>query len=283
MNWKEYENIVFEALSIHHMHDLLKQDFHIIGKYSKRSRQIDIYIQQNINNIEFITIIDCKNYNKKINVKTVESFISMVEDVGADYGIIISELGFTKSALLRAVNNPRGIDLDIYDFKDITHHLQGESAFPNAGDNMVFVIAPFGWIVDAKKSEIPVLCLLYKKGLTFEEAINSGEFGYIDFWDIRKKNYSIKELSDFQVNNIRQDQQIESIEYQASINSLCKESMIRIVRIEKYHFIEITGFICFDNFIFFCVFNSTELYLKRNIRKMHILLKQTLPLNVRRN
>lgn len=283
MNWKEYENKVFDALSVNYIDDVVEKNFRVKGRYSKRSRQIDIYIKQRINDSDFITIVDSKNYNKKINVKTVESFISMIEDVGADYGILISELGFTKGALLRATNNPKGIDLDIYDFKSITHQLQGEYAFPLADKNAALILAPFGWIVDAKKREIPAICFLYKRGLTFEEALSGGEFAYVNFWNIEDDISNIKKLSDYQINNMSQIWEIENIDYQPSFNNLGNDALVRIIQRSNYPLIEITGFIRFDDFIFFCVCNTTEVYAKRNLRKMHTLLKQTLPLKVKRS
>lgn len=283
MDWKKYEIEVFEALSTHYRDDNIEKDKHILGRYSKRQRQIDIFIQQKINNEYFITIIDCKNYNKKIDVKTVESFISMVDDIGGDYGIMISEVGFTKSALNRAFNNPKNIELDIFDFKEITHHLQAESALPYSGSNMAIVHAPFSWIVDAKRRDIPVICFLYKKGLTLDEAFANGEFAYINYWNTEFNNMSIFDLSKIQEENIMNNDTIESIEFINTEHSFMKDAKIRIIKIVNYPFIEITGFIKFDDFIFFCVCNTKELYLKRNFRKMQLLLKYVLPIKIKKS
>jgi Restriction endonuclease len=281
MEWKKYEIEVFEALSVYYIDDIIEKDKHILGQYSKRQRQIDIFIEQKINDKSYITIIDCKNYNKKINVKTVESFISMVDDIGGDYGIMISEIGFTKSALNRAFNNPKNIELDIFDFKEITHHLQGESGMPYSNNNMTLIHAPFSWIVDAKKTNKPALCFLYKRGLTLEEAFNSGEFAYINYWDTKLNNISIRDLSRIQESNITIKDTIESIEFINTEHTLKNEAIIRIIKIINYPFIEITGFIKFNDFIFFCVCNTKEFYLKRNLRKMELLLKYVLPLKIK--
>ena len=147
---------------------------------------------------------------------------------------------------------------------------------------MALILAPFGWIVDAKRRDIPATCFLYKKGLTFEEALTGGEFAYINFWSLKDNNFSIQDLSKFQERNIEENQKIEKIEYHSSMNILGKESMVRIIRIKDYPLIEITGFIHFDDFIFFCVCNSIELFFRRNLRKMHLLLKQTLPLKIKK-
>ncbi len=279
--WQEYENKIFEILSAYHIHDDIGRNVKIKGRFSKRSRQIDIYISQKVKGRVFTTVIECKYYNKKIDVKTVESFISMVDDIGADYGILVTELGYSKSAYLRASNNPKGIDLDIYDVNAINNQLQAEGAIPHAGDNGALVLAPFGWTVDAKRRDVPVLCFLYKKGLSFEKAMEGGEFAYIDFWNLTKKYYTIEELSKLQESNLGKKKDITSIEYLESANALGYECMVRIIRMKDYPLIEIAGLIKFNDFIFFCVCNTPIVFEKRNLRKMHLLLKQILPFKVK--
>ena len=78
MNWKEYELEVFEACELYFSHAKVKMNATKLGLYSKTNRQIDILIEETIGgNINKI-VIDCKLYNKKVDVKSVESFISMV-------------------------------------------------------------------------------------------------------------------------------------------------------------------------------------------------------------
>lgn len=279
MDWKEYEEQVLEALKSFHIDDTIIYNHKIKGIYSNRSRQIDIYVEQKVGDKTFKTIIDCKNYKTKVDIKKVESFISMVEDVGGDYGILISENGFTKSANNRAFKNPKNIELDIYNFEELTHHLQAKGALPYSGENMVILHAPFGWIVDAKKRNTPAICFLYKRGLTFEEAKTSMEFSYVNFWDTKKEKVDAKTLSESQVEGMKKHYDELKIEYEDSYNTLTKTALIRKAHLgNKY--VEITGFIEFSDFIFFCVCFTPELYLKRNLRKMHLLLRYILPIKI---
>lgn len=66
-----------------------------------------------------IVVIDCKKFSKKINVKTVESFLGMLDDVGAHRGIMITNIGYTASALNRAENDIRDLTLDIVEFSKL--------------------------------------------------------------------------------------------------------------------------------------------------------------------
>ncbi|WP_421797568.1 restriction endonuclease [Haliscomenobacter sp.] len=282
MDWKDYEDQVFEILSTQHRHDYITKNYKIKGRYSNRSRQIDIFIKINTKVGDSTIVVDCKHYNKKINIKTVESFISMIDDIGADYGIIISDLGYTKSAIHRAFNNPKGVELDIFSLNELYDYMHAESAMPYAGDNMALILAPFGWIVDGKKRDIPAVCHLYKRGLTFEEALASGEFAYVNFWKSDDPNFSIEELSRIQEKNILNiyNQKIDKVEFYDAECKFGQDAKIRIIKTANYPFIEITGFIKFSDSIFFYVCNSLPLYEKRNLRKTHVFLKNALPFKV---
>jgi hypothetical protein len=56
-----------------------------------------------------LIVIDCKDYSKPVDVKGVEEFLGLVEDVGANKGALVASGGFTKTAKTRAKD--AGIDL----------------------------------------------------------------------------------------------------------------------------------------------------------------------------
>lgn len=86
-------------------------------KLSGRSgteRQIDVFIKGNVGAFEVKILVDSKNHSTPIDIKEVESIIGMVEDVGANLGVIVCPSGFTDGAKKRA--NTSGIQLyEIYD------------------------------------------------------------------------------------------------------------------------------------------------------------------------
>lgn len=98
MTWQEYEIFVFENIQNSFPDAELEFNSKIIGKYWKGDRQCDIIIKQKTNGIEKITLVDAKYYSKKIDVKAVDSFISMSNDVNADCGILISPIGYSELA-----------------------------------------------------------------------------------------------------------------------------------------------------------------------------------------
>ncbi|HHV29827.1 MAG TPA: restriction endonuclease [Clostridium sp.] len=126
--WKSYEWLVTK---IYHdqMHSIdidVKYNQRIRGELSDQLRQIDILITENRDNNEFITIIDCKHHNGKIDIKGVEEFLGMCEDVGAKNGILISKEGFTSGAI-RRVRHRDDIKLETIDWE--TAYQKAEEAY----------------------------------------------------------------------------------------------------------------------------------------------------------
>jgi hypothetical protein len=117
-DWEKYEEQIFEKLNELFPSSSIEKNQKIIGKFSERSRQIDILVKSESIGREIIIVIDCKKFSKKIDIKTVESFIGFSEDVGAHIGIMITNIGYSKSAEKRAKNHHKDIQLDIVEFQD---------------------------------------------------------------------------------------------------------------------------------------------------------------------
>ncbi len=282
MNWAEYEKEVFETCKLYFSDAEIKRDVKLIGQYSKTKRQIDVLIEENVGGNNIKIVVDCKLYNKKVDVKDVESFISMVADIGADKGIMITEMGYSEAALQRAFNNPDHIELDIYSLGELTHTLQSHIAIPYSGKNALLLFAPFGWIIDITRRP-GVLCLLYQRGLTLIEAGEHKELAYINFWDKTISDFKLKDLVDFQEKDMRENSPVKTIEYRDSIKRDDAQTLIRIADIENYLGLEITGFVEFENFILFCVWFSRDVVVHRNIRKLESIMKSVIPMEITNN
>src|SRR5574341_2027269 len=104
----------FEELAAHIQKGLsptarVSSNERIVGKRSGIQRQVDICVRQNAGQFELLIAIDCKDYNHPCDIKVVEEFIGLVEDIAANKGAIISSMGFTAAAKKRAAD--AGIDL----------------------------------------------------------------------------------------------------------------------------------------------------------------------------
>jgi hypothetical protein len=280
MNWSKYEDEVFDSCKIHFRDAIVSKNVKRKGQYSKRQRQIDILIEEEIAGNKIITIIDCKYYSRKVDVKKVESFIGMLDDLDATRGVLITEFGYTKSALERAYNNPLYLELDIFSLDAFRHVFQATLAFPYSGENSVVLVAPMGFIVDGQRNGFS-LCTLYQRGLTLDEAMEKKEFAYVNFWEKTKECNSIEQLIAIQEEYMKEELIIQELNYQKLSIRKNTKSIIRIAVIKNYPTLEITGFVEFDNFIFFCVWFSERNVLKRNTRKLETLLKNIIPIEIR--
>lgn len=281
MNWKEYEKEVFETMQLYYPTATIKQNFKQKGIYSKKERQVDVYIEQSVGGQVIRIYVECKYYNKNIDVKTVESFIAMAADLNADIGLMVTEKDYSEAALKRAHYNPDEIELDILSLAELKY-MQGHMAFPYAGDDAALILSPFGWVIDATK-RAGRICTLYQRGLSYEDAIERKEIAYINYWNRHKKGENLDALLKIQEEGIRENAKGHSLKVNELTYIETEErddarTTIRKADIEKYPGIELTGFIEFPDFIFFCVWFSDPINLKRNVRKLKTMLRMTLPL-----
>lgn len=82
----------------------------IEGRYSKRPRQIDVLVRDMVGQYEITIVIDCKDYKKPADVKSVEEFSGLVGDVGAQKGVLVCPSGFSQAAKTRA----EGLQVELY-------------------------------------------------------------------------------------------------------------------------------------------------------------------------
>ena len=88
------------------------------GRKSKRDRQIDVLVKDRIGQYNIQIIIDCKDYKKPVDVKAVEEFYGLLDDVGAQKGVLVCPSGFSKTAKIRA----EGFQIDLYSPVDTDPH-----------------------------------------------------------------------------------------------------------------------------------------------------------------
>jgi hypothetical protein len=107
--WREFENLAADIQRQLAPDARVETNVKMQGRRSGIERQIDIFVQQTVGQYEIRIIIDCKDYKKPVDVKDIEAFMGMVEDVGANKGAMIAASGFSSTAKQRAKDS--GIDL----------------------------------------------------------------------------------------------------------------------------------------------------------------------------
>jgi len=278
MNWKDYEVEIFEQFKSAFKDADITTNVTLNGRYSKTKRQIDILVEQYVAGNRIQIIIDCKYFNRKVDVKCVESFISMLEDVGAHKGLLITSKGYSEAALNRAYYGSSNVELDILNFDQLSQ-FQSFSAIPYVGQHGVLLSAPFGWVIDIshRPGSLATLC---RQGLEVEEAINNYEFMYVHFWGKSKDNDSLEDLLEIQKATFDRYGCKYEIEYIKSIKRDNQKTKLRKVKVANKPFIECAGFVEFEEFIFFCILITPENKSKANIRKLENIMQSIIPIKV---
>lgn len=279
MHWKDYEKEIFEYFKTHYPEALITFDAKLKGRYSKRDRQIDVLIEDSIADFPVRLVVDAKYYARRIDVKHVEQFIAMVEDVDAHQGLLITSEGFSEAAINRAYYGPSRIELDIISFADIQRN-QSLLAFPFSGNRSVMTFAPIGWVIEPGNS-VDFLASLYQRGLTLEKAQKIHEWMYVNTWHIDSTIENIEDLMRMQSANFEKFYGRTTIEEKTGPpRKDGYRTKVRIATFEKAPFIEVTGYIQAENIIVFFVLYTRKELLTKNYRKLGFLLKYSVPANL---
>lgn len=90
----------------------------LAGRKSGRKRQIDVLVKDKVGQYDIQIVIDCKDYKKPADVKSVEEFFGLVDDVGAQKGVLVCPSGFSAAAKTRA----EGLQIALYSPVDTDPH-----------------------------------------------------------------------------------------------------------------------------------------------------------------
>lgn len=273
MNWKKYEIEILKYFQQTYPETTITFDKKIVGKISKVKRQIDIYIEGYIAGYEIKIVVDCKFFSKNIDVREVGTFCSLVEDVDAHQGVLITKKGYTSGAINMAFYGNQKVELDILNFDKIKK-FQNLSAIPYVNDFSVFIPAPFGWVLDIKDTDNG-LATLYQRGLTLKKAKEKKEWMFVQFWKKDVPEFTLDDL--IKLKNVGK----RNFEYKngpkRNDNS---KTLITIDKLDAPQLNQITGFIEFEQTIFYIVLFTPVELLNKNIRKLQYLLSITTPMTI---
>lgn len=275
MDWKEYEQQVFEECERIYTGAIVKRNVRVRGIYSQRIRQIDVLVENAIiDGTKKSIFYDAKYYDKKVDIKEVESFISMLKDTGQDMGVIVTELGYSIAAIQRAHLGEKNIEVDILSLSELKQ-FQSIGAIPYCGNHGVVIQSPFGWIIDGKQNGFS-LATIYPRGNTLESAIEHKEWMYLHIHEKDEKISNIVELIEYQ--NQRVLIMYPMAKFKVVNNN---EIVIRIADIETYPTPEVTGFRDMGKFILYIVLFCAENVKQRDINKLCYSLESAIPASIK--
>jgi len=280
MDWKEYEREIEDHFRSEYPSARITANAKLVGHISKTERQIDLLIEEQICDLTFRIAIDAKHHGRKIDVKQVEEFLGLVRDVGVHTGIMIALEGYTEAAVERAHKDDADVILDVLNFKEL-EQFHGFCAIPYSGPHGTVIQPPLGWVVDATQRP-GALAWLYQRGLTFDEAIKTHEFMYINFWHKKEPAPDLQSLFKHQESYMRKgNNPVSEIEFIDDVRRPDVPTAIRIARFQ-YHpeMAEYTGFVDFDGFIFMCVLFAPDALAAKNLSKLRFVMRKVFSLKV---
>jgi hypothetical protein len=281
VNWREYEQAVFNEFKLRYPTSDIRWNVHLPGALSGIDRQIDILVDARVAGKPVRTVIDAKMYGKAIDVKHVEEFLGLMKDVAAHRGMMVTTVGYSKAALERAHRDICDVELDVMSIAEF-QHFQAPIGIPFSGTNAVILPAPFGWIVDnASVEQFPAV--LYQRGRTFSEAAASLEWAYYQFWlkDVPETELTVEALIEKQnkdLLNENPDTQIERIAVPEIVN---ESAGIRLAKRPHHPAWEYTGIVEFEDFLFFIVMFTPPVVANRNLRKLVEAMSWVMPAKFR--
>ena len=191
---KDYETSVANYLVNNNPDFLVRYNRFIKGRYSQIKRQIDILL---INDKRKI-IVECKYYNKKVNIKVIEEFISFLDDVEVNEGLLITNIGVSKSVIKRISESE--INIKILNEKDLEKYSL-TALIPYERNRAIFIYEPYGWQSIGAVPELHSCCVFIPLGSSLENYDLEGNFLYLNLFD---EGYSIDVSIDSEIKSINE-------------------------------------------------------------------------------
>jgi len=107
--WKRFEKLITTIQKALSPGAVVTPNEKIVGQLTGIAREVDISVRHKTGQFNLLIVIDCKDYAEPVDVKDVEEFIGLVQDVAANKGAMVAPMGFSTAAKTRA--RKAGIDL----------------------------------------------------------------------------------------------------------------------------------------------------------------------------
>ncbi|MDG1709090.1 MAG: restriction endonuclease [Emcibacteraceae bacterium] len=101
---KKFEKLtqkVFELLSRNESYTTVEQN--VIIKSQDGPRQFDVVIKSKVGSIDLLTVVECRDYNKALDITHIDGLYSKQQDVNANKAVLVARKGFSRSAKAKAL------------------------------------------------------------------------------------------------------------------------------------------------------------------------------------
>lgn len=277
MNWKEYEKKVLDYFTTRFPDCKIDKNVKLQGNRSKTPREIDILLTTTVFGCAMQLVIECKNWNTKLDVADIGAFIDKLNDVGISKGIMISKLGYSEGAYQRA-RSEINVQLQVLNFENIPD-FYGFWANAYRGNLGAIISAPNGWVVNNQippEKQIDMLGFMHPMEFSPQKASLKRHFMYFQIFPIIEEKNLIETLKD-QDKIVSQNDPNSEISYWEEKIEKGKVNYRKIVY-KQDDYVEFTGAVEADDFFFYCVcaapsdYNPDDLArLKYVMHELHLM------------
>jgi restriction endonuclease len=104
--WQAYEQQIVDLVRSRAIPGTqIATNVHVPGLISGVKREVDVLVKGSFAGVaDALMVLDCKCYATKVDVKDVEAFLGMLEDIGANMGMLVTTKGFSNGAERRATS-----------------------------------------------------------------------------------------------------------------------------------------------------------------------------------
>ncbi|MBE2225833.1 MAG: restriction endonuclease [Ignavibacteria bacterium] len=282
-NWKDYEHFIYNRFRRIYSGAEIQYDVKIKGIRSFASRQIDILVNINELGTKLVIVIDCKYFNKKIDVKQIDEFIGFLQDVKANKGILITNKGYTKAADNRAKNDTLDVKIDIVEFDELDRYQGFGGAMIWKANNMISIPCPVGWVIDNSSVTHDALCIIYPYGLSLSAAKNLNELMYCNIVPTISRYPSLIQFVKGQEEiYLKEDSRAKFTYLTAFPNESNPDvsTILRLIETPLNSYLEYTAIIEFEKMIFYTVLVTPENKAKEYLKKLKYITNNAIPFDV---
>jgi len=191
-DWRGYEAYVLGSLARRFPAVRLEANVRLPGKKSGVARQIDV-----LAHADQPVAVECKFVGRKVDVKCVEAFIGMLEDVGIGRGIIITAAGFTPGAQRRAFHDQRIVELETVHPDRLSPHQHRGAPIIWRAPLGISLDLPDGWTCDTELTAVPggAAMIMYPLGHDRLSAMHVAPVIYGNFLTKHRGDETLDELA----------------------------------------------------------------------------------------
>ncbi len=273
MDWKKYENKVYDYFLTRFPNALIKQNIKLKGKLSNQNREVDILIETQIYGVSMLLAIECKNWKTKLDVADVAVFIDKLRDIGITKGVMISKHGYSMAAHNRA-RQEDGLQLQVLTFENLPE-FYGFWGIPYRGNFGAIISAPNGWVVNSNvpsDMRIDVLCFIHPLEFSPEESGKKKQLIYSNILPIIE-NFSLDIYMKMQDDTVKFKYPKSKIDYWTeNINQ--RNVIYRKINYVELDYLEITSALETDYFFIYFVYSLSNNYLHDDIARLRYIMNE---------